>query len=53
MLKIRLEGFSEEVKAASEELKEIFNVVQISKEYKNRGQSAFVRVYISAERKES
>lgn len=48
MIKIRLHGSSAEVKKATEELKNSFEVLAVSGEYKDRN-SELVRVYVDAE----
>lgn len=45
-MKIRLRGTSSEVEKAAEKLKEVFNVVSVSKPYKDRGDSQLFRVYV-------
>ncbi len=45
MVKIRVQGTSEETKEAIEILKNSFEILQISNEYKNRN-SEYVRIYV-------
>lgn len=45
MVKIRVQGTPEETKEAIEILKNSFEILQISNEYKNRN-SEYVRIYV-------
>lgn len=52
MVKIRLHGTAEEVRHATREIKERFNVLNVSDPYADRGDSLYSRVYIDAETKD-
>lgn len=45
-MKIRLHGTLSELQESVERLKEVFEVVSVSKTYKDRGESALYRVYV-------
>ena len=49
MVKIRLEGTYGEVNEAKEIIESVFNILNASEPYANRGTSKYVRVYIDAE----
>lgn len=51
MIKIRLHGTAEEVRHATREIKEWFDVLNVSDPYADRGESVYSRVYIDAETK--
>lgn len=51
MVKIRLHGTAEEVRHATREIKERFDVLNVSETYADRGESIYSRVYIDAETK--
>lgn len=53
MIKIRLHGTAEEVRHATREIKERFDVLNVSEPYADRGESVYSRVYIDAETKNS
>jgi hypothetical protein len=48
-MKIRLQGKPDEIEAAAEKLKEMFEILEVSAPYKNRGNSGFYRIYLDAE----
>ena len=47
MIKMRLQGLPDEVSKLVEDLKEKYTVLEVSDEYQNRGDSKFVRVYVT------
>lgn len=47
MIKLRIEGLPNEVEAMIENLKNYYNVIEVSKPYPNRGESKLVRVYVT------
>ena len=49
MVKIRIEGTSEEIIKAQEIIKKSFDVLQESQLYPNRGKSKYYRAYIEVE----
>lgn len=51
MIKVRLHGTPEEVQAAKKVLEKSMNVLQASREYKDKGESQYVRVYVEVELK--
>ena len=53
MIKIRLHGTAEEVRHATKEIKERFDVLNVSEPYADRGESVYNRVYIDAETKDN
>ncbi len=53
MIKIRLHGLPEEVKKARLKLEEIFNVLNVSEAYDDRGSSSYVRLYIDVDVKDN
>lgn len=47
MIKIRIQGLPDEISALIEDMKRHYDVLEVSDEYKNRGDSKFVRVYVT------
>jgi hypothetical protein len=47
MIKMRLQGVEEDIVKMVNSLKQHYNLLEVSAPYKNRGESQFVRVYIS------
>lgn len=53
MVKVRLQGVPEEVKELVEKLKASkVDILEQSKEYSNRGDSKYIRVYLDVENRE-
>lgn len=52
MFRVRLHGLPEEIEKASKELKDTFRVLEESTNYVDRGNSLFVRRYLTATFKE-
>jgi hypothetical protein len=48
-MKVRLMGTEHEVKAATERLRGVFVVLQVSDPYRCRGDSQLVRVYVEVQ----
>lgn len=46
MVKIRLEGLPEEIDAMVQSFSNNYEVLNVSKPYKNRGETKYVRVYV-------
>lgn len=53
MIKIRLHGTLEEIKAASSIIHTQFDILSISEPYKDRGKNKYYRVYVDCEVKNS
>lgn len=47
MVKIRLHGLLEDIEPMVENLKNFYNVVDVSKPYKDRGDSKLYRIYVT------
>lgn len=47
MIKIRLQGLPEEIERFIEDFKGKYEVLEVSEPYENRGESKFVRVYVT------
>jgi len=52
MLKIRLNGTLEEIENAKGNIENVFDVLSVSRQYKNRGKSEQWRVYLECEVKD-
>lgn len=47
MIKMRLQGLPDEIEKLVEDLKTKYDVLEVSDSYANRGDSKFVRVYVT------
>jgi hypothetical protein len=47
MIKIRLQGLKEDLERYIEDFKTKYEVLEISRPYANRGESKFVRMYVT------
>ena len=47
MIKIRLHGLLDELNELVEDMKKKYEVLQVSEPYKDRGDSAFYRIYVT------